>query len=223
MHSLDDLTNRLAEAARYALLRRVVPAIRHNIAGALQPIGMMAAMLEKRVQKPDPDLAVLAQKSSAINILAREAVTECMDVMTWLAPEDDGSVFLNAGVANALSLVATDLSFRGFTLVNETGQVSSGLPRAVIRGVFMAGLLALTDAVLESSRVRVTAEVSGDDILLVISIIPDVPATPVTSLVNTFRQIAWADVQALAEAESVAYSHSPCRFELRCPAIPMKA
>ena len=45
---------RLAEGPRYALLRRLAPAIRHDMAGSLQPISMVAAMLEKRLQKPDP-------------------------------------------------------------------------------------------------------------------------------------------------------------------------
>ena len=44
----------LEEAARYALLRRLMPAIRHHLVGEFQPIGMVAAMLERRLQAATP-------------------------------------------------------------------------------------------------------------------------------------------------------------------------
>ena len=47
MSNTNRLKERLAEAARYALLRRLAPAIRHSMGGALQPISMVVALLEK--------------------------------------------------------------------------------------------------------------------------------------------------------------------------------
>ena len=60
------LDERLAESARYALLRRLMPAIRHNLAGSLQPIGMVSAMLERRMQGASPDLEKLGKNVSDI-------------------------------------------------------------------------------------------------------------------------------------------------------------
>ena len=57
--TLNDLT-RNAEAPRYALLRRLVPAIRHQMAGSFQPVTMMAAIVEKRLLAASPDLPALA-------------------------------------------------------------------------------------------------------------------------------------------------------------------
>lgn len=213
-HSPELIQQRLAEAARYALLRRLAPAIRHDMAGALQPISMMAAMLEKRLQKPDPDMAALAKNGNAINTLAREASNGCMSLMTWLAPKENAAVPLDAAVEDAISLVSTELSFRGFTLVNETGGVQDELPRSVVRGVFMAALLALTDSAAGPARVVLTAKADGDDVVLGIAREPDTgdilaPGT------QAYRLLDWADVEAIAATESVKLSHSADRAELR--------
>lgn len=213
-YSPELIQQRLAEAARYALLRRLAPAIRHDMAGALQPISMMAAMLDKRLQKPDPDMAALGKNASAINTLAREASNGCMSLMTWLAPKDNAVVPLAAAVADAISLVSTELSFRGFTLVNETGAVQDELPRSMVRGAFMAALLALTDSAPGPARVVLTARADGHEVVLVIAREPDTgdilaPGT------QAYRLLDWADVEAIAETESVKLSHGPDHVELR--------
>jgi len=83
------LKERLAEAARYALMRRLLPAIRHNLAGTLQPIGMMSAMLERRIKAAAPDMALLAKNTQALTTLSREAAATSLNLMTWLAPRAD--------------------------------------------------------------------------------------------------------------------------------------
>ena len=122
--SLDLTKERFAEAARYALLRRLAPALRHNMAGSLQPIAMMAALLEKRLLKAGPDLPALAKNSGALGTLSREASVSCMNLMSWMAPKSNDPIALDAGLAEAVGLVTTELSFRGFNLVSETEDVA---------------------------------------------------------------------------------------------------
>ena len=47
----------LAEAARYALLRRLAPSMRHHLVVNLQPIGMIYEVMDRRLSAPEPDLA----------------------------------------------------------------------------------------------------------------------------------------------------------------------
>ena len=103
---------RLAEAARYALLRRLAPAIRHDMAGALQPISMVAVLLEKRLQKPTPDLVTIGKNAHDISVLAREASVACMHLISWLAPRQDVPMVIHEGVKEAIALVATSCRFR---------------------------------------------------------------------------------------------------------------
>ena len=140
------LNERLAEAARYALMRRLLPAIRHNIAGSLQPIGMMSAMLERRMKAEAPDLALLGKNTQALTVLSREAAATSLSLMTWLAPRDNDLVDVNSAVEESLGLMSTELSFRGFSIDNQTAHLRMQLPRGLLRSVFTASLIALTDA-----------------------------------------------------------------------------
>lgn len=213
----DDQLARLAESARYALLRRLAPAIRHDMAGALQPISMVAAMLEKRLQKPAPDLLALAKNVNTVNALAREASLSCMALMNWLSPKPDEFAPVYTGVAEAMALVTTDLSFKGFTLLNQTETLDAAVTVRVsmLRGLFMAALLTMTDSHTGPARVQLGADVQSDKLVLGITLEP----TKGELLVGTppvYRSLDWDDVQALAAAESAVLVRTPGCVELRC-------
>jgi hypothetical protein len=214
MSSPEYLKERLVESARYALLRRLAPALRHNMAGSLQPISMMAAMLEKRMQKPDPDMAVLGKNSSAMKTLAREAALSCMDMMAWLAPKETSTMPLAACIAEAVGLVATELSFKGLTLVDKTGGMDVDVPRSVVRNVFMAALIALTDSGKAPADVVLKAAQQGGELLLTVSLMAT-QGEVLPGGMTTYRDLQWEDVMLLAEAESVALRYSAVEAELR--------
>lgn len=186
------------------------------MAGALQPLSMMSTMLEKRLQKPDPDFAALARNSSQLTALARDASSACMGLMTWLAPKTLDMVTIVAGIEDAAGLVMTELSFKGFTVVNEVGEVPAELPLSLMRNVFMAALLALTDAAAAPANVVLSAQLLSGELLLGISIQP-VEGEMLPGGTPAYRNLDWEDVQALAEVESVGLKHSSDSVELRCP------
>lgn len=218
INSSQHLQERLAEAARYALLRRLAPVLRHNMAGALQPLSMMATMLEKRLQKPDLDVALLARNSNQLNILAREATSSCMGMMSWLTPKPGDLVTLAAGIEDVASLVATELSFKGFNIVNETSDVQAMLPRSLTRNVLMSALLALTDATVVPATVTLSARLQGDEVVLAISLqLLHGELSPAGVL--SYRKLEWTDVEALAAVEQVVMAHTADRIELRCPVV----
>ena len=211
------LNHRLAEAARYALMRRLLPAIRHNIAGSLQPVGMMAAMLERRMQAAAPDLVQLGKSSQALNTLSREAVATSLNLMNWLAPKDNDLVALNGAVEESLGMIATELSFRGISVINQTSDRQTSLPRGIFRSVFTASLIALTDTVEGAADVVVTAESTGSRTQLTITLEPG-SRTGLAGMgvrAPTYRSIDWDDVQALANAEGVSLSHDSNCAQLR--------
>lgn len=204
-----DLNERLAEAARYALMRRLMPAIRHHVAGTLQPIGMLSAMLERRLLAAAPDMLQLGKNAQALNALAREAAATSLNLMTWLAPRDNDPVAVGSALEEALGLIATELSLRGFSVVNDAAGVSAQLPKGMLRSVFTASLIALTDAAGHAGNVRVAATEESGSVQLKISILaPTLGETAVTeNRLPGYRALQWADVQALADAEGVQLQH----------------
>ena len=220
--SLPFLNERLAEAARYALMRRLLPAIRHNIAGSLQPIGMLSAMLERRMKAQAPDLLQLGKNADALHTLSREATATSLHLFAWLAPKDNAAVAVNSAVRECLDLVATELSCRGFSTPDQTTEVATLLPKGMLRSVFAASLIALTDASDGVASVVVRVEGEGDGTRLVIALEPG--GTPALAEVGSglpiYRALQWADVQAIADAERVALVYCARSVQLQNLAAP---
>ena len=212
------LSERLAEAARYALMRRLMPAIRHHIVGTLQPIGMVSTMLERRILTVAPDMLQLGKDTQALNTLAREAAATSLNLMTWLAPRDNDWVAVGSALEEALNLIATELSFRGFAVVNEAAGISAKLPRGMLRSVFTASLIALTDAAGRPGKVRVAATEGSGGVQLQISVLASTMAETavIENRLPSYRALQWADVQALANAEGVQLQQDADSVRLAC-------
>lgn len=206
----DDLA---AEAARYALLRRIAPAIRHHMAGTLQPIGMISAILERRLQAAPPDMAVLRDNCKSISTLSRTAAGASMNLISWVAPRENGIVRLEAGVEECLGMLSTDLAFRGFTIANRVVAADVSVSQAALRTVFSASLIALTDAALAPASVLVTSDLAGDTARVCISVTPEEGASAAQDL-RSYRNLGWDDVDALAGAEQVRVAHGAHKVEL---------
>ena len=112
----------------------------------LQPIGMIYEVMERRLRAPQPDLAHVHDSALKINGFARAALTSCLDVVTWLAPDEGTRTQVVEGVRECVGLLATSLSFRGFAIRNEVSGVEGDVYRAGIRCVLTAALVHATDA-----------------------------------------------------------------------------
>lgn len=221
-HPLNGL-ERNAEASRYALLRRLAPAMRHQLAGGLQPVSMMAAIIEKRLKAATPDLAAVAKTSGDVRALAAAATRSSLDLMGWIACDPEARAPLDKGIHDALHLVATELSFRGITCVNETGGMNTEVALHHIRGVFVAALMALTDAAATPANLRVIADCEGESMAVTIALTDVATAKKITPYdefqVNlaSYRKIDWDDVEALAAADGASVEHTAVAVMLRVP------
>ena len=133
------------EAARYALLRRIAPAIRHHMAGSMQPISMISAILERRLQAPEPDLTARREAGKSISTQSRSAASAAMNLITWVAPRENGVMPLAAGIDECLGMLSTDLAFKGFNITNQVSAAKLSVSVSSLRTVFTASLIALTD------------------------------------------------------------------------------
>ena len=204
----------LEEAARYALLRRLMPAIRHHLVGEFQPIGMVAAMLERRLQAATPNVASLRDNSSMLGELSRSAAGKCTDLLTWIAPPKNATTRLDAGVLDCLSVLSTEFRFRGVVIVNEVGDMPALLPSAALRSVLPAALIAFSDQQSGTADLILQAHKVGKDTEL--SIVRLAAQRPADNLPTAdYRALNWSDVAALARAESVGFSHTADGTKLR--------
>ena len=193
---------RFAESARYALLRRLAPSMRHHLVVNLQPIGMIYEVMDRRLKAPQPNLADIHASAQKINGFAKAALNSCLDVVTWLAPDKDVSISAEAGVAECLSLVATSLTFRGYALRNEIGSVPGEVRRSAMRNVLTSVLMYATDQTSAPADLVLSAESAGHGLSLTLTLRPT-EGDPTFSGEPPYRRLDWADAEALAAAESV--------------------
>ncbi|MEO8388241.1 MAG: hypothetical protein ABI893_04885 [Polaromonas sp.] len=204
----------VTEAAQYALLRRLAPVIRHNMAGTLQPIAMVAAMLERRLQKADADMDALLRNARDIIALSKEAAASCIDLMGWLAPRETRSIQASEGITECLGMVATQLSFKGFSIADHSSETGAEISQSASRNVLTAALLALTD-VAAPSVLRIETEFTQDFFSVRVSLgelTPPTSTRPPES--SPYRRLEWKDVEALAARESVRLMHTDKQVEL---------
>jgi len=210
------LEKRETEAAHYALLRRLAPVIRHDIAGTLQPIAMVAAMLERRLQRADADPEALLRNARDIVALSKEAAASSVELMSWLAPKEKRLIQAGAGIAECLGKVMTQLSFKGFTVVDNTDSPAVQLPQSALRNVLTAALITLTDAAAVPGKVLIGAEFTQGILSLHIELKAFDTAEPVRAADNPpYRLLEWRDLQLLALQESVGLARVENRITLQ--------
>lgn len=197
-----------AEAARYALLRRLAPSMRHHLVVNLQPIGMIYEVMDRRLRAPQPDLANVHDSAHKINGFARAALNSCLDVVSWLAPEEGATTTVSEGVRECASLLATSLGFRGYSLRNEIGEVDGSVRRSALRNLLTAALIHATDELAPPCDLVLESRSLARGVELKLGFRP---GTGDKGFANEpgYRQLEWEDVEALAAAEGVELERVP--------------
>jgi hypothetical protein len=208
--------DRMAESARYAVLTRLAPMLRHDVAGALQPLGMLTALLQKRLQAAAPDMVAIAKNGESIHVLGKEAAATCLAVMGWLAPKAEEGVSAQAGAQELLTLMETELFLHGLVGVNDIPADEARFSRLFFRGAFAAALLALCDHSAGAGSVQVGMQDLHGAAGLCLRFAPDA-LTPPAQPVQRQRRIGWEDVQALAAAAGVAFAQGENWVALQLP------
>ncbi|NML47659.1 hypothetical protein HHL11_28175 [Ramlibacter sp. G-1-2-2] len=194
------LPSREAEAARYALLRRLAPSMRHHLVVNLQPIGMIYEVMDRRLRAAQPDLGHVQESAAKINSFARAALASCIDVVGWLAPDDTASVAVDECARECASLLATSLSFRGFALRNEVGAVARKVRRSSLRVLLTGSLVHASDHLKPPMQMVLAGQEEDGGVLLKVSTRPSEGDKGFAGEPN-YRPLTWGDLQALAAAE----------------------
>ena len=219
----EGLNDRLAEAAFYAVLRRLMPVLRHDVAGAMQPVRMLLMVLERRLQIPEPDLQTIAKNITSVSTLTKKASADCIGALGWIASSEDIRVSLRSSVDEAMKLLAMELSANALELVNGISDDSATAPQSFLRSVFMGALLAFCDHRVAGGSLQVTFEAAAADSQqsgrLQLRMLPDATQKSPASLdiVRKYRLINWSDVQAMARSFSVKLERGDGWLTLELP------
>lgn len=205
------------EAARYALLRRLAFSIRHQMVAHLQPIGMVTELLERRLRSPTPDLHQAHDGVAKINGLSKAAAQDCLDVITWMAPEPGATMPIGQAVQECIALLRGNFSFRGLSLRADLAELPQPVGRAAARMLLPACLLALTDALEGPAEITIGAR-ADDEMATVDFRVQRTEGEGYENQLN-YRALQWEDVQAMARSEDVELGHAESSARLDFPVL----
>jgi hypothetical protein len=205
-----------AEAARYALLRRLAPSMRHHLVVNLQPIGMIYEVMDRRLRAAQPDLAHVQESASKINGFARAALASCIDVVGWLAPDENVGIPVQECARECSALLATSLSFRGFALRNEVGAVERKVRRSALRCLLTGALVYATDHLKPPTQLVLTAVEEDGGVALQVATRASEGEKGFASE-PSYRKLEWRDLQALASADGALLQREGESISFRLP------
>ena len=200
-----DASKQQIEAARYVVLRRLTPALRHDMVRPLPPINLIRGVMSCKLSEPAPDLHALRLQVEKISSFAKTALLECLDICTWLAPEPGALTELGAGINECIGLMSTTLHFCGFRLVNKVDVPPLSVDRDALRTVLLAAMFEMTDALSVPATVTLSASLGRGEVRLSLHFTP-LPEGRVERYDDGYRNVTWSDVQALAAAGDVRLS-----------------
>ena len=206
------------EAARYAVLRRLSPCLRHHMVRPLQPIGLIYGVMHHKLCAEEPDLQAVRVEADKINEFSKAALAECVNIGTWMAPEPGGLIDLGSGVRECVGLLATMLHFCGFRLVNEVDEMPVQVQQDAMRMTLVAALLEVTDSLNDPAILTLSATVYQDEAVVVLQVSSKGEGS-VDRYDDSYRKLVWADVQALAAAEHVGLSREDRRITMTFPIV----
>lgn len=222
----DWLQQRLAEAACHAVLRRVGPALRHEVAGFMQPVGMLMMVLQRRVQMPEPDLQAISKTVTSVSALAKEATTGCMRAMGWIASREDARVSLRSGVDELISLLAMELSSSAMEIASDLPDNGNEVPQSFLRSVLTGAVLAFCDqhtigGILQIS-LKAEPEDESENRVLMLRLLPHSAEGAATlpapsDAVHKYRHIDWTDVEVMAAQFGVSMARGEGWLALSLP------
>ncbi|HMA10148.1 MAG TPA: hypothetical protein VKP68_19870 [Ramlibacter sp.] len=168
---------------------------------------MIYEVMDRRLKAPEPNLGEVHDSAQKINGFAKAALNSSLDVVTWLAPDEEVLTTVEAGVRECLSLVATSLTFRGYGVRNEVVGVNREVRRSALRTMLTALLIHATDQTSAPAELVLSAEAQDAGLGLTLTLRPTT-GEPTFVGAPAYRRLDWADVDALAAAESVGLTRS---------------
>ncbi len=197
-----------AEAARYALLRRLAPALKHDLVVHLQSVTMMSEVVGARLEREADLPPQLREQVSRLHHLARDAVASSLRVTHWLTPPDDEGMALSDCIAQTLDLIRNPLGFRGFSLSHRIEGQALEVARTQLQPVLAGAILHLSDRVPPPRTIAIDTHADHDQAQVKVYLTDPPEGAQEAGLSSTavetgYRGLLAGDLQALGEASGL--------------------
>ena len=203
-----------ADAVRYRMLWRLVPSVNHKLAGAMQPVSLLAGMVARQMQRPQPEIPTVVRHAVDMQQACKAAVATRTDVMTWFQPSETKRVSLVDEAAQCCWLLTAEFAIRGCSINNVIADVQGEVLQTCLRTMCVSTLLAILDNASGPVAVQLgSLPANGDGVTIVASWTP-LESSYVASDSNGSHRLSWDDLQAVAVDLGVALQRTTEQIEL---------
>jgi len=199
------------EAARYAILMRIGPALRHGLMGQMQGMQFLGE-LAVRQSKPGKDPQQFLETIGKMPAQSQAAIARCHALALWLRSNATDVMELATVMEECRQLLDVECSLRGIRLLCSAPSASLVVPRAPVAELLVGCLLAMADETASAATLDVSATPQAGGIELRIVRTED----GATDLIPApaYRALRWEDVRALAQAANAGLSIAPCSVQM---------
>jgi hypothetical protein len=194
-----------AEGARYALLMRLGPSLRHGLMGQVQILQFLAEMALRQSKSGSN----VTQAGEAIGKMPAQVMVireRCHALARWLRSDLDEIVSVEALAEEVRAMLDVEFSLRERELIVECALPEVYASREPLIEVLAAALLALSDESRQSGVFKV--EGAMDDGYAVFLISAKLQPAEVVGPDAPYRKLNWNDVSALARGAGITLSVS---------------
>lgn len=203
-----------ADAMRYRMLWRLVPSMSHKLAGAMQPVSMLAALVARHLQHSQPDIQALSGQVANLQEACKAAITARTDVMAWFQPSETKSVSIADELTQCTRLLTAEFAMRGCSVDNRLADAQGATLQINLRTVFMASLFAILDNAEGPVEVQLRCmPASSGSATIVVSWNP-LAASDISPHSNGRHTIGWDDLQAVADQLGVGLERTSAQIDL---------
>lgn len=206
--------NNEADAARYAVLRKLAAGMRHALMGELQAI-QFAAELAAQLVKTGGDGARVRDAVGQIPAHNDAAVKASQSMLEWLRPEERARTEVEPALRHCLKLVGDTWILRGIKATMNCPAAGATVARSAFLEVVVVSLLALTDFRTDSMDIEVLGEqVDGKVVITLNARAVDRRSAPAPAV---YRILTFDDVAALADVHGIECKCSDAEVVLAFP------
>jgi hypothetical protein len=210
---VDTVTATHVESARYALLRRIAPSLRHKLMGALHPISLLAGVAARQAEI-DASGDSVRECAAKIRMQTQAATGATLAALAWITDEERPAVAADEAIAACVTLVRSEFEMRGIA-IDANGVVNAHVPSRPLREVFLGALFAATDGQDGSQVVQIRAQRVDDTVEIALETRRKEAINDVVS--RTERCITWLDLEALAVVNGCRVTRAGPRTILQLP------
>lgn len=203
------------EAARYALLMRIAPALRHGLLGQMQAIHFLTE-IAVRQQRAGKSPEQLGESIGKMPQQATVALDRCNRLTRWLKADTDEIASLASIMEEARELVDVEFSLHNRRVVVEPCDPALLGPRTATLEALVGSLLALADQTKDVGEFRLVATALGEG--SVVNVATHLAPGGDPEGPQSYRNITWPDVTALARARGVTVDLTATGVQLCLPA-----